>query len=64
MAAALIEDLRPTIGTPHPVGAVELIPGGKGMYEISVDGRLVYSKLETGAHIADAEAIKLIRAAM
>jgi len=33
------------------------------MYEISVDGKLVYSKLQTGKHISDADAIRLIRGA-
>ncbi len=40
------------------------MPGGKGMYEISVDDKLVYSKKETGKHISDIDAIKLIRAAL
>jgi selenoprotein W-related protein len=28
----------------------ELIPSGGGRFEVTVDGELVYSKLETGRH--------------
>ena len=57
-----MEEFRPPIGRDHPISEIVLVPAGKGMYEISVDGKLVYSKLKTGKHIADADAIKLIRA--
>jgi selT/selW/selH-like putative selenoprotein len=60
LAQALIAEYRPPIGTPHPIEELTLVPAGKGAYEISVDGRLVYSKLQTGKHISDAEAIKLV----
>lgn len=51
------------MGTPHPVEEIALVPASKGMYEISVDGKLIYSKLKTGEHISDADAIRLIGAA-
>ena len=63
MAEALVDEFRPPIGQPHPVEAIELVPAGKGMYEVYVDGRQVYSKLETGQHISSADAVRLIRAA-
>ena len=34
------------------------------MYEIYVDGEQVYSKLATGKHIADGDAIALVRNAL
>lgn len=40
---------------------VVLIPSSGGRYEISVDGKLVYSKKETGRHIADRDATELIK---
>jgi selenoprotein W-related protein len=30
------------------IGSLKLIPGGGGCFEISVNGDLIYSKLETG----------------
>ena len=50
------------------IGLWELVPGrevpvkkGYGMYEISIDGQLVYSKKATGAHIELDQFRKLIR---
>ena len=40
---------------------IKLIPGDSGKYEITVNGKLVYSKLETGRHIEPAEVLELIR---
>lgn len=39
---------------------IVLIPSGGGCYEISVDGRLVFSKRATGRHIDDRDAVALI----
>jgi selenoprotein W-related protein len=33
------------------ISDIELIPSDGGAFEISVDGELIYSKLETGHHI-------------
>jgi selenoprotein W-related protein len=41
---------------PERVGKIELIPGSGGVFEVRVDGRLVYSKKETGQH-ADLDAL-------
>jgi len=42
---------------------VELIPGEGGIFDVKVDGELVYSKHETGRHIRDnEEVLALIRA--
>lgn len=41
---------------------VEQIPGDGGVFDVTVDGNLVYSKHETGRHIRDNdEVIDLIR---
>jgi hypothetical protein len=34
------------------------------MYEITVDERLIYSKLQTGKHLDDAVAIRLIKSSL
>ncbi len=64
MAQALVSEFRPTVGAAHPIEEIALVPGTKGMYEISVNGNLVYSKLATGKHLADEDAIRLIKAAL
>ena len=41
----------------------KLIPGSGGIFDVKVDGTLVYSKHRTGRHIRDArEVTDLIRA--
>ena len=61
MAKALVYAFPTPSGT--AVEEITLVPAGKGSYEISVDGKLVYSKLATGKHIADEDAIELVRRA-
>jgi selT/selW/selH-like putative selenoprotein len=51
------------MGTPHPIDEVILVPASKGKYEISLDDKLIYSKIATGKHVSDADVIKLIRQA-
>ncbi len=46
----LVESFKPTVGTPHPIDEIVLIPSTGGRFEVSVDGELIYSKIETGAH--------------
>ncbi|MBU0742609.1 Rdx family protein [bacterium] len=40
---------------------VELIPSGGGVFEVTVDGDLVYSKKSTGRHAEPGEVAGLIR---
>ena len=42
------------------VGKVKLIASGGGCFELSVDGRLVYSKLKTGQFPDDDAAVELV----
>jgi selenoprotein W-related protein len=44
------------------VSSWELIPSDGGRFEVSVDGELVYSKLETGRHTDSDELRPLIKA--
>jgi len=41
--------------------AVRLLPTVGGVYEVSLDGRLVYSKLATGRHAEPGEVMGLLR---
>jgi selenoprotein W-related protein len=43
------------------IDAITLIPSDGGAFEITVDGSLIYSKLETGRHPEEGEVIRLIR---
>jgi len=38
------------------------VPGANGQFDVAVDGRLVYSKQESGRFPAAGEALDLIRA--
>jgi selenoprotein W-related protein len=44
------------------VSSWELIPADGGRFEVSVDGELVYSKLESGRHADSSELRPLIKA--
>jgi selT/selW/selH-like putative selenoprotein len=39
----------------------EAIPGGKGQFDVLADGRLVYSKRETGRFPDDGEVLSALR---
>jgi selenoprotein W-related protein len=41
------------------ISDIELIPSDGGRFEVSVDGELIYSKLETGRHADPPEVIRL-----
>ncbi len=45
------------------VSSYELIPSGGGCFEVSVNGDLVYSKLETGEFPDEGEVLSAVRAA-
>ena len=42
------------------IASVKLIPSGGGRFEVTVNKRLVYSKLETGRHAERGEALGLV----
>jgi selenoprotein W-related protein len=42
---------------------VRLVESSGGVFEVTVDDRLVYSKKRTGRHAAAGEIVRLIRAA-
>ncbi|MBZ0267903.1 Rdx family protein [bacterium] len=57
MAASLAEELQREFDTKP-----ELIASSGGVFEVTVDGTLVYSKKKTGRHIRDnREVVDLIR---
>jgi len=50
--------LRSTLG---PDAEVELVAGSGGVYEISVDGRSIFSKKQLGRFPEDGEIVSLIK---
>jgi len=46
------------------IEAVSLIPSDGGRFEVTVNDRLVYSKLNTGRHAQPGEVLGLVRQAL
>ena len=42
------------------IAALELVPAGGGCFEIDVDGKRIYSKLETESFPDEEEIVKLL----
>jgi selenoprotein W-related protein len=44
----------------HVIESVTLIPSDGGRFEVSVNGKLIYSKLETKRHAQEGEIVSII----
>ena len=44
------------------ITSLALLPSDGGRYEVTVNGTLLYSRLQTGEHIEPKDVIKLLRA--
>ncbi len=55
MAAELIKEFEPDIES------FTLVPSDGGKFEVSVNGKLIYSKLETHRHVEPGEVAGLVR---
>jgi len=44
----------------HVIESVTLIPSDGGRFEVSVNGKLVYSKLQTKRHAEAGEVVRLV----
>lgn len=53
--AEILREFEPDIET------VSLIPSDGGRFEVMVNGKLIYSKLQTGRHVNPGELVQLIR---
>jgi selenoprotein W-related protein len=58
LTASLIEEFRTDIS------ALTLIPLGNGIFDVKVDGKLVYSKYQTGRFPDDGEVEAMVTAAL
>ena len=45
----------------HVIEAITLVPSEGGRFEVTVNGQLLYSKLETHRHAAAGEVLGLVR---
>ena len=45
----------------HVISDVTLVTGSKGVFDVEVDGRLIYSKHQTGRHAAEGEVLRIFR---
>jgi selenoprotein W-related protein len=45
----------------HVIGELSLVMGAKGVFDVVVDGRTLYSKHETGRHAEPGEVLALFR---
>ena len=43
----------------HVITDLRLVMGGSGVFDVTVDGELLYSKKETGRHAEDGEVLAL-----
>ena len=55
MTAELLKEFEPEIAE------ITLIPSDGGRFEVTVNEKLVYSKLQTGRHVEPGEVVKLIK---
>lgn len=45
------------------VGSIRVVPSDGGRFEVTLNGRLIYSKLQTGRHPEAGEVARLVRQA-
>jgi selenoprotein W-related protein len=45
----------------HVIAELTLVMGSKGVFDVEVDGELIYSKHQTGRHARDGEVLKQFR---
>ena len=43
----------------HVISDLRIVMGGSGVFDVAVDGELIYSKKETGRHAEDGEVLAL-----
>ena len=54
-----IQDLLSTYQ--HVISETTIIGGAKGIFDVTVDGDMLYSKFETGRHAEPGEVLQLFR---
>lgn len=54
-----IDDILPAYQ--HIISETRIIGGSKGIFDVTVDGEMLYSKRETGRHANPGEVLELFR---
>lgn len=49
---------------PHRIASLTLVPGSGGVFEVEVDGRLIFSKKQLGRHAEPGEVERLFEQAL
>ena len=57
----MVEAFKSPVGRAHGLEAIELIPSGGGVFEVSRDGELVFSKKKLGRFPRAGEVVELLR---
>ncbi len=61
LAEEIVEAFKVPVGTPHPVRDISLVPGVAGVFDVKVNGELVFSKHKVGRHAQRGEVVEAIR---
>lgn len=48
----------------HVIEDLSLIPGGKGIFDVTIDGEMIYSKFDTKRHANPGEVLELFASAV
>jgi selenoprotein W-related protein len=61
LAEQVFSEFKPVIGQKCVIDQIVLIPGGGGVFDVRVDGELVFSKHQTGRFPNLAEIVESLR---
>jgi len=61
VAEKVVSGLRPSVHKPHPIERVEWIPSGGGIFDIHLDGELIFSKFKEHRDADPREILELVR---
>jgi selenoprotein W-related protein len=61
LAESLVANLKSTAGRAHLLETIELIPSGGGVFEVSSNEELIFSKKQSGRFPSSTEILDLVR---
>lgn len=60
----MIDHFKVPVNSPHPIQMIEMVPSGKGRFDVEVEGKVVFSKYESGRHAEPGEIIAKVQSMM
>lgn len=57
----MVSSLRSGVGAKHPIERVILIPGGGGVFDVRIDGDLIFSKHQEHRHAEHGEILESVK---